>query len=135
MIVGVVVAGFGLLHAADTPSINAGVFTSEQVERGAEAYAARCASCHAVDLRGNSNSPSLLGVSFLFLWEGRSLGELFTALRTQMPAEQPGSLSSQTYLDILAFMLDANGYPAGTQSLTDNQAVLDSLIIAAPTAR
>ena len=55
------------------PSISDGIFSEEQAARGAEQYRARCASCHSNDLRGNSNSPSLLGMSFMFVWEGRSL--------------------------------------------------------------
>ena len=37
----------------------AGIFTEVQVERGAELYAARCASCHRPDLGGDAHSPAL----------------------------------------------------------------------------
>ena len=59
-------------------SISDGIYTLTQAERGAEQYAARCASCHSADLRGNRNSPSLRGRAFMFIWEGKAVGELFT---------------------------------------------------------
>lgn len=82
------------------------------------AYSENCASCHANDLRGNSNSPGLIGLSFLFLWEGRPLGELFEKMRTEMPTDRPGALSLDTYLDLTAFLLQANEYPSSSSPLT-----------------
>lgn len=40
----------------------AGIFTEAQAERGAEFYAARCASRHRPDLGGDAHSPALAGV-------------------------------------------------------------------------
>jgi len=125
----------GSVIAQSTTGIWEGVFTEVQAARGEEAYTARCASCHAIDLRGNSNSPSLLGMSFMFLWEGRSVGELFTKMRTDMPSDQPGSLPASIYLDILTYVLQANGFPAGSAELTSNPAALNDLIITAQSAQ
>ena len=38
-----------------------------------------------------------LGVGFMFVWNGRTLGEI----NTEMPMDQTGSLSLQTYAAIL----------------------------------
>ena len=110
-------------------SLSDGIYTEEQASRGAEEYAARCASCHSADLRGNSNSPSLIGLSFMFIWEGRTLGELFTKMSTEMPTDQPGSLSQQSYSAILAFILKSNDFPAGDKELATNSGKLNSIII------
>ena len=110
-------------------SLSDGIYTEEQASRGAEEYAARCASCHSADLRGNSNSPSLIGLSFMFIWEGRTLGELFTKMSTEMPTDQPGSLSQQSYSAILAFILESNGFPAGDKELATNSEKLNSVTI------
>ena len=110
-------------------SLHDGLFSEAQVERGAEAYNARCASCHAADLRGNSNSPGLLGMSFMFLWEGRSVGDLYTQMSSNMPSDQPGSLPTQTYLDILAYILHANQFPVGAEELVADADWLDSVLI------
>ena len=117
------------LFADDTAS---GIFSQQQAQRGGEQYRARCVSCHGNDLRGNSNSPSLLGLSFLFLWEGRSVGELYSKMRNEMPTDNPGSLQPQNYSDILAFILAENGYPAGTVDLGSDVAALAGISIVAP---
>ena len=111
-------------------SLGDGLYTESQASRGAEEYAARCASCHSADLRGNSNSPSLIGLSFMFIWEGRSLGELFTKMSTEMPTDQPGSLSQQSYAAILAFILKSNEFPAGDNELASSPDTLASIQIA-----
>jgi len=94
-----------------------GVYTEAQAERGGVMYTESCAGCHAPDLRGNTTSPSLVGVSFAFLWGGRTLGELFEQTQQLMPTDRPNSLPAQTYRDILAFILRANSYPPGEQEL------------------
>ena len=110
-------------------SLQDGIYTAIQAERGAEEYAARCASCHSTDLRGNSNSPSLIGLSFMFIWEGKTLGELFHKISTEMPTESPGSLSMQSYASILAFILRSNDFPAGDTDLAASADALASIPI------
>ena len=82
-----------------------GVYSERQAERGAAEYRETCSSCHSEDLRGNSNAPSLIGSSFMFLWADRSLGELFTNIQTLMPTNAPNSLPTQSYLDVLAYII------------------------------
>ncbi|MCY3688157.1 MAG: cytochrome c [Gammaproteobacteria bacterium] len=125
-------AALGAASAATAAGLGDGLYSSEQAARGAEAYRATCSSCHALDLRGNSNSPGLRGIGFLFVWEGRSLGEFFTQMRTTMPQESPGSLTEGQYLDILAYILEQNDYPAGGADLANASGELDTVVISAP---
>lgn len=104
-----------------------GVYSEEQAERGQALYTESCSGCHAADLRGDNTSPSLVGMSFEFLWGGSTLGELFTRVQERMPTDRPGSLSGQTYRDILAFVLRANSYPPGSEPLTSDG--LDHILI------
>ena len=106
-----------------------GVYTEEQAERGGVQYTESCAGCHAPDLRGSTTSPSLVGMSFTFLWGERTLGELFGKIQQLMPTDRPNSLPAQTYRNILAFILRANSYPPGDQGLEYD--VLDQIIISA----
>ena len=106
-----------------------GVYTEVQAERGAVQYTESCAGCHAADLRGNTTSPSLVGMSFAFLWGERTLGELFGKIQELMPTGRPNSLPAQTYRDILAFILRANSYPPGEQELEADR--LDQILISA----
>ena len=116
-------------HTQQPLSIWDGIYNEAQAQRGAEHYRARCASGHSADLRGNSNSPSLLGMSFMFVWEGRSLGELFEKMRAEMPTDQPGSLPAQAYIDVLAFILSSNEFPAGKTELAPDQSQLNGITI------
>lgn len=109
------------------------VYTEQQAQRGRTEYMQACASCHGEDLRGRSTAPSLVEESFAFLWNDRSLGELLERTQTLMPSDRPNSLSSQSYRDIVAFVLEANKIPPGDQELdADAQALLQVFITAPP---
>ncbi len=94
-----------------------GVFTAAQAERGREAYAVHCSSCHMDDLQGLAG-PALKGQQFLDNWREDSVKSLFTFIRTQMPQRARGSLSEETYLDILSHILSVNMFPAGSKELS-----------------
>ena len=104
------------LQAADITVLD-GVFTDVQAKRGESAYGMNCAGCHGEDLYGRAMGP-LRGDHFLDRWREDSLDVLFTHIRTRMPANAAGSLSEAAYLDILAYLLQVNGYPAGSRELT-----------------
>ena len=115
------------MQADGQRSVWDGVYTEAQAERGGVLYTESCAGCHAPDLRGNTTSPSLVGLSFAFLWGERTLGELFGQIQRLMPTDRPNSLPAQTYRDILAFILRSNSYPTGEQELSDDR--LDHILI------
>ena len=46
-------------------------------------------------------------------WREDSLHSLFTTMSTLMPRNDPGILSDGEYLDILAYVLQSNGFPTG----------------------
>ena len=117
------------LHAEVAESSWSGVYTEARAERGAEDYRARCASCHGADLRGDSNAAGLVGMGFMFVWEGKSLGELYSKIRNDMPVDQPRSLTKGSYADILAFILKSNEFPAGDAELESDEKALDKLMI------
>ena len=99
------------------PTVLDGVFTAAQAERGKEAYATHCGSCHSADLSGKS-APALKGDMFMDNWREDSLKVLFTYTATRMPSRAAGTLSQQTYLDIVSYMLSENEIPAGSKELT-----------------
>jgi mono/diheme cytochrome c family protein len=105
------------------------VYSDEQALRGRTAYVEECASCHADDLRGSSTAPSLVDESFAFQWDNTALGELFVRIRTTMPSDRPNSLSAQRYRDIVAFILQANKFPAGEKELDADLDALKQVLI------
>jgi len=119
----------GFTRAQTRATVWDGVYSEEQAGRGALTFGEVCAACHGEDLRGDSNSPGLIGVSFMFLWEGRSLGELFTSIKSEMPPMNPNSLLSESYLDVLTYIMKVNNFPAGEDRLRSEFEQLDQILI------
>ncbi len=93
-----------------------GVYSAAQAARGQSAYTSRCASCHFDDL--SAYRGTLHGIAFFENFEGDPLGSLFQVTKQTMPRDDPGSLDDQTYLDIIAYILQVNSYPSGSAELT-----------------
>ena len=115
-------------HTIEAQSVWDGVYSDAQASRGESIYREACLSCHGQDLGGNSNSPGLVGMSFMFLWEGKTLGEFFEKIRSEMPTDRPGQLPAQDYLDVVAYILQENAMPSGKE-LSSSAAALDAIAI------
>ena len=94
-----------------------GVYTDAQAERGGTLFQQQCARCHGANLAGTFETPPLVG-RFKPYWSGATLDTLFDYVATAMPLDRPGSLSGAANADILAFLLKANDFPAGTKELS-----------------
>lgn len=94
----------------------AGPYTQGQAVAGRAIYAANCVSCHADDLSGGQG-PQLAGSSFLAQWGERTAGDLIGYMQANMP---PGAanLPVDAYVNLGAYILDANSARAGNQVLT-----------------
>ncbi len=114
---GVVMLFTQLLFAQQRP---AGPYTADQVAAGREAYRTNCASCHAADLNGREG-PQLAGSTFMTQWGDRTAGGLINFMQSTMP---PGgaALGADTYINLAAFLLDANGARPGDRRLTADSA-------------
>jgi hypothetical protein len=91
------------------------VYTPAQALRGEAAYTRSCSGCHEGQ---DADGPLLAGKLFLDRWREDSLDSLFTFVKTTMPGSAPASLAPQIYADVIAFLLEANGLPAGARELT-----------------
>jgi hypothetical protein len=98
------------------PKIWEGVYTPAQANQGKQLYEERCASCHGSDLTGG-DGPALIGGSFNRSWASRYLDRLFVKLRDRMPADDVLAMNEKEKIDVLAYMLEHNGFPAGKQEL------------------
>lgn len=105
--------------AAGRRSVWDGVYTDEQATRGQMQYAYSCGRCHLQELQGDSSRdvPPLNDERFLKYWSGRTLKELFDLTSKTMPADGPASLRAKSYLDLLAYLLQMNKFPAGSLEL------------------
>ena len=104
--------------AAAAQPASAPVYTETQAENGRALYTRSCAICHRTDLQGNFEAPPLAGTNFLNDWAERTPQALFEQIEGSMPPDRPGRLGDQAYLDIVAYLLDANGARPGSQALT-----------------
>lgn len=112
-------------------SVWEGVYTEEQAARGKVDYLKACASCHRESLGGDNFAPPLAGNGFVAQWSDQSLGDLLSKIRTTMPLDSPGSLSTQENVDILAYLLQANRFPPAKEELKNRPEILKGIVIKA----
>lgn len=123
-VVGLCVGGSGVIgltsvRAQQKYIIWEGTYTAQQAERGKAAYAKHCSECHGADGKAGKATP-LVGDLFMMHWESKSVEELFHKTRDTMPRGTPAAVSDKDKLDILAYVLQQNSFPAGTRDLTDD---------------
>jgi len=94
-----------------------GVYTTAQARRGQQQFEQHCASCHRADL-GGLRAPALKGDRFIDQWREFPLDVLFNSMQAAMPLGNQGGLPTSSYIDISAYLLEANGLPAGGAELT-----------------
>jgi mono/diheme cytochrome c family protein len=122
-------------YAQQARTTQEGVFSPAQATRGAGLYAERCAACHGEKLEG-SIGPELAGAGFLGVWGGgQPLYGLFDKVAKTMPADSPGALSPIEVADIVAYMLQANQFRAGTGELGTTEAALRQVAVVSASQR
>ena len=109
-----------------------GVFTDAQAVRGQNAYKASCAPCHKADLLGDSGAPALAGQDFFSRWNGSSADDLVKTIRASMPQDAPDTLGTQTYVDIVSFLMKSNGGPSGSAELSIESPALKQVMVSNP---
>lgn len=112
----------GSFIKVDASTASAPSFVSAQVAHGKKLYAGACAKCHGANLEG-LNAPALKGPAFAPASGSHlTIGGVFTYMFTNMPADNPGKLKPQDYADLMAYLLNSNGYAAGATKLTADAA-------------
>lgn len=126
-------AGHDVLSAQESKrTIWDGVFTEAQATRGQNTYKASCAPCHKADLLGDTGAPALAGPEFFSRWNGSSADDLVKTIRASMPQDAPDTLGTQTYVDLVTFLIKSNGGPAGGSELSMDSAALKQVMVANP---
>ena len=80
-------------------------------------YEQSCVTCHGPNLRQLPGA-LLAGPEFVAKWGERGTNELLAQTRATMPPDRPGALSEETYLGLIAYLLQSNGGAANAQPLT-----------------
>jgi mono/diheme cytochrome c family protein len=98
-------------------------FLPSQAARGAQIYGQTCDACHAPG--------QLVGQGFVESWNNRRVYDLYALVRGTMPLDNPGGMKDGEYLDVIAYLLQANKHAAvGTDSLRADTLTLRSTRIA-----
>ncbi len=93
-----------------------GVYSAAQAQRGRETFTEVCRECHA--------SSEFRGRDFEFTWRRRTAWDLYRELRRTMPEDFPGALAPQTYVDVIAYVLEINDYaPGGVELVPDEESL------------
>jgi mono/diheme cytochrome c family protein len=94
------------------------LYTADQAQAGAGIYAQACASCHGGALEGGG-APALKGAAFAerAVAQGMTPQSLYDVVAFTMPQVDPGGLKPEEYTALVSFILQQNGYPAGTTPL------------------
>ncbi len=111
----------GSKKAAKPAGAPPALFTSAQADGGKIKFLTYCAMCHGPNLLGRSG-PALKGPNFASPKADFHVGDVFGIVANNMPATAPATLAHDDYVQIMAFLLQQNGYPAGDKALTYDDA-------------
>lgn len=100
------------------------VYSEPQADRGEVVFDDVCSSCHAAS--------QFRGDTFSMNWTRRTLRDLYRLIRSSMPQDSPGRLSDQEYIDVVAYLLQLNRYPAGEAELAPDEDALRRIRIDDP---
>ena len=110
------------------------VYSKEQAARGATLFNKTCAPCHdpAKKTADKTPGPPLVGPTSVFVenWKDHALGEIFTTILTTMPNDGSVVLTESDTVDLVAHILQINGYPDGPDALKFDAAAKDIKIVA-----
>jgi mono/diheme cytochrome c family protein len=101
---------------ATTPNLPPASYAAFQAERGKKTFDATCAACHQPE--------HFVGPEFVANWNDRRVGDFYSLVRNTMPVDNPGGLKEQDYLDVVAYLLQANHAPSGMDSLSTDTTVM-----------
>jgi mono/diheme cytochrome c family protein len=101
------------------------LYTADQATAGAAVYSQACAACHGAQLEGVA-APALKGSGFGDMANAQALtaDALLDVISNTMPQSDPGSLKPEEFAAVTAYILQQNGYPAGSAALAKGAAGL-----------
>ncbi len=122
------VTPLGMAARAQSPPA-ALTFTTQQAVRGQIAYEHHCRRCHGVHLSDGAFGKALQGPVFMNSFGGKSVELVYSIMSTTMPTGNPGSLDPSTYVDLTAYILQANGVRPGLTELPSSPALRAAMIL------
>lgn len=106
--------------AAQKTSTNDAVYTKAQADTAKKQFDKICADCHPFTeaAKKKPKDVALGEEAFLTSWTGRPLSEMVTLIALTMPNDGSAAVSDDEAVGLVAYILQQNGYPAGSKPLT-----------------
>ena len=104
-------------------------FTEQQAASGRGAYDAQCLRCHGTTLDNGQFALPLKGEIFALHWAGRNAGDFISLVARTMPPGMVGSVDTDSIVNIVAYILQANGVRAGETPLPSDTDKLAAIIL------
>lgn len=113
----------GWLQVGSRSGPAARFYTQDQAKRGQGVFASSCEGCHAAGVGQTQGSGpvgriSLAGEDFIQQWY--SVGDLYSKISMSMPADNVHGLTPDQYVNVVAYLLQQNGFPAGNHPLAQD---------------
>jgi mono/diheme cytochrome c family protein len=118
-------ASWALIAQTEGRTIRDRVFSPAQAERGAQVFGTICTNCHDITEFTGAGA-------YLEDVEGKPLWETFEFVSSEMPEDDPGSLSLEEYSAVLAYIFSVYGLPSGDAELAVDQQSLEAITIVRP---
>ena len=104
---------------SEEPPAATGFYSVAQAERGLGVFRGMCSECHYTsEFRGDD---------FEWQWRRQTVWDLYRSMTRTMPENDPGGLPDRTYADVIAYILQINGYASGNAELVPERATMDSI--------
>lgn len=99
---------------------NDGLYSKAQADAAKARFEKICADCHAFSAAASRRptDPPLGDEPFLRKWDGRALDDLVNLIVMTMPNDGSAVVSDAEAVNLVAYILQQNGYPAGAKPLT-----------------
>ncbi len=120
----------GTAAAQGNTDFSHGYYVKSQAQAGQQTFIETCAICHGDHLQGKAG-PALAGKQFLSVAQFQKVTAyyFFHFMSKHMPLNAPGSLTKAQYLDLMAYLLEMNGYASGSHPLTADSVQLKAIKI------
>jgi mono/diheme cytochrome c family protein len=117
---GVWLAVIAASAAQTTTTTNSGVYTKAQADAAKPQFDKICADCHPFTVAAKKKPKDVpLGDDpFYENWTGRPLAEMITTIALTMPNDGSAVVSEEEAANLVAYILQQNGFAAGQAPLT-----------------
>jgi hypothetical protein len=117
-------AGAAVHGSAVQTTTNDGIYTKAQADGAKKQFDKICADCHAFTVAAKKKPKDLpLGDEpFFETWTGRPVIDLVNVIALTMPNDGSAVVTEAEAVDLVAYMLQQNGFPAGPKPFAKDTA-------------